>query len=192
MITVPLPLLTMKYLAATFSGLLFLLTAVLAVPATGQIQWLSWEEAQARHAKEPRKLVVDVYTDWCGFCKKMEKATFQHPEISEYINRNFYPVKFNAEVREDITFKDRVFKYVRTISGGYHELASEITFGRLSFPTVVFFDENLNVIQPVPGFKDAGSFEKIMHFFGDDFYRKMPWKKYEMIYEEQISRKSGN
>jgi len=147
-----------------------------------EINWLTWDEAQARNAKEPKKFIVDVYTQWCGWCKKMDKATFEEPEISKYINENYYPVKFDAETKEDITFNNKVFKYVRSGSSGYNELAIEITFGKLTYPTIVFLDENMNVIQPIPGYKDPMSLDKIMKYFAQDYYKTMPWKKYEEMY----------
>jgi thioredoxin-related protein len=61
---------------------------------------------------------------------------------------------------------------------GYHELAYEIMHGKMSYPTVVFIDENLEVIQPIPGFQDAQAFEMIMTFFAGDFYKAVPWKKF--------------
>ena len=143
-----------------------------------QINWLTWEEAQAKNKVEPRKFIVDVYTQWCGWCKKMDKATFQQQNISSYINTNYYAVKFDAETKTDIQFKDKLFKYVRQGSSGYHQLAAEITFGKLSYPTIVFLDEHLNVIQPIPGYKDAHSLDKIMKYFAEDYYKTTPWKKY--------------
>jgi thioredoxin-related protein len=166
---------------------------------TGQINWVTWEEAQARNQKEPRKFIIDVYTQWCGWCKKMDKATFGNTDISSYINKHYYAIKFDAETKTDISFKERVFKYVRSGSTGYHELAAEITFGKLSYPTIVFLDETLNVIQPIPGFKDPTSLDKILRYFAEDFYKTTPWKKYEMMYMLQnppppppVPAKSGN
>lgn len=151
-------------------------------PVSGQVNWLTWEDALAKNQKEPRKFIVDVYTQWCGWCKKMDKATFDQPDISKYINNNYYPVKFDAETKTDINFNNRVFKYVRSGASGYHELASEITFGKLSYPTIVFLDEKLNVIQPIPGYKDPASLDKIMKYFAEDYYKTTPWKKYEEMY----------
>jgi thioredoxin-related protein len=151
-------------------------------PVSGQVNWLSWEDALTKNQKEPRKFIVDVYTQWCGWCKKMDKATFDQPDISKYINNNYYPVKFDAETKTDINFNNRVFKYVRSGTSGYHELAAEITFGKLSYPTVVFLDEKLNVIQPIPGYKDPASLDKIMKYFAEDYYKTTPWKKYEEMY----------
>ena len=148
-------------------------------PVSAQINWLTWEEAQAKNQAEPRKIMVDVYTQWCGWCKKMDKATFEQPSISSYINKHYYAVKFDAETKTDINFKNKPYKYVRQGSTGYHELAAEITFGKLSFPTIVFIDEKLNVLQPIPGYQSPESLDKIMKYFAEGYYKTTPWKKYE-------------
>ena len=55
-----------------------------------EITWLNFEQVAELNKKNPRKVIVEVYTDWCGWCKKMDKTTFQHPEIIKYINQNYY------------------------------------------------------------------------------------------------------
>src|SRR5688572_9227280 len=160
--------------------ILFLfITLGISIPVSAQVKWLSWEDAQAKNKVEPRKFIVDVYTNWCGWCKKMDVATFQKQDISSYINSNYYAVKFDAETKSDIHFKDKTFKFVRQGSSGYHQLAAEITFGKLSYPTIVFLDENLDVIQPIPGYQDPTSLDKIMKYFAENYYKTTPWKKYQ-------------
>ena len=171
-----------------FFGVLFLFAVLWTSESSAQIQWLTWEEAQAKNQKEPRKFIVDVYTQWCGWCKKMDKATFGQAEISSYINSNYYPVKFDAETKEDISFKGKVYKYVRQGTTGYHQLAAEIMFGKLSYPTIVFLDEQLNVIQPIPGYQDPGSLDKIMKYFAENYYKTTPWKKYEQMCQPQSTQ----
>ncbi|MEO7926738.1 MAG: DUF255 domain-containing protein [Saprospiraceae bacterium] len=168
-----------------FSILSFIVVLMSSRPATAQIKWLTWDEAQAKNQHEPKKIVVDVYTQWCGWCKKMDKATFEEPKISAYINKHYYPVKFDAETKEDITFKGKVYKFVHTGPSGYHELAQEILMGRFSYPTLVFLDEQMNVIQPIPGYQDPASLDKIMKYFAEDFYKTTPWKKYDEMYQQQ-------
>ena len=126
--------------------------------------------------------MVDIYTEWCGWCKKMEKATFQKDYIADYLNTNYYTVKFDAEQKDEIEYKGEIYKYIKTAKRGYHELAAVITGGRLSYPTVVFLDEELNVIQPIPGFQDVKTFEMIMSYFADNHYQDTPWKKYTSNY----------
>ena len=166
------------------SALIFMLSAFFAVHSYGQerIQWISWEEAVTLSQESPRKIIVDVYTDWCGWCKKMDKVTFQNPEVAQYVNEHYYAIKFNAEQREAIKLKDEVYEYVKQGPRGYHELAAEITFGRLSFPTIVFLNEKLEIIQPIPGFKNHEDFQMIMHYFSNDYHKTTPWKKFAASY----------
>ncbi len=166
--------------------LIILLPLLSAInPALGQINWLTWEEAQAVNQKKPRKIMVDVYTEWCGWCKKMDVETFAQKEVCDYINEHYYAVKFDAGMKEDIELKGKVYKYVKTTRGGYHELASEIMFGKLSYPTIVFMDEDFNILQPLPGYKDPASLDKIMKYFAEDYYQTTPWKKYEEMYNQE-------
>lgn len=153
--------------------------------ASGQVKWITWEEAQAKAQKEPRKVIVDVYTQWCGWCKKMDATTFDEQGIADYINKNFYAVKFDAEMKSDINLNGRIYKYIHTGSSGYHELAGEITFGKLSYPTIVFLDEKFNVLQPLPGYKDASSLMMIMKYFAENYYKTTPWKKYEEMFPKE-------
>ena len=153
------------------------------VEKEAKINWLSWEEALKLYEKKPRKFLVDVYTDWCGWCKRMDKATFQQAHIADYVNQNYYAVKFNAETKTDITFNGKVFKFVKNGMRGYHELAKEITRGRLSYPTIVFLDEKLDIIQPIPGFKGPDDFEQIITYFGENEHMKTPWEVYKKNYK---------
>jgi thioredoxin-related protein len=160
----------------------FFITTMVAlagiVSAQSTVKWLTWEEAESLSKTEPRKFFVDVYTDWCGWCKKMDKATFENPSVAEYLNTHFYPIKFNAEQRSEIKLNDKTYQYISNGARGYHQLALEITFGKLSYPTIVFLDENMKVIQPVPGFREAGEFQKMMKYFAEDHHKTTPWTKF--------------
>ncbi len=147
-----------------------------------KIKWYTIEEAEALSKNEKRKLFIDVYTTWCGWCKNMEKETFSQPYIAEYINANFYPVKLNAEQRNNIPFKGKNYKFVNNGQRGYNELAAELLKGQMGYPTVVFLDESLNLIQAIPGYHAPAQFEMIMTYFGQDNHKKMPWSKYEKSY----------
>ncbi len=149
----------------------------------GLINWLTWEQAIEKSQKQKKKILIDVYTDWCGWCKRMDAATFQQPHIAKYVNENYYAIKFDAEQKEEITFNGKTYKFVKNGRRGYNELAAEITRGRLSFPTIVFMDENLNVIQPVPGYKDPDQFEQIITYFARNEHLKTPWDKYQKSYQ---------
>jgi thioredoxin-related protein len=157
----------------------FCVFTVTVITAQTAVKWLSWDEAIAMSRQEPRKFFVDVYTDWCGWCKKMDKATFENTSVATYLNSHYYPIKFNAEQRSEIKIHDKVYQYVSGgMRGGYHQWAAEITYGRLSYPTLVFLDENMKVIQPLAGFKEADELQKIMQYFAEDHHKTTPWNKY--------------
>jgi len=147
--------------------------------------WMSFEQAVDRMEGKQKKLFIDVYTDWCGWCKKMDATTFSDPRVAEYLSENFYPVKFNAEQKEDITFNNYTFKFVANGRRGYHELAAALLNGKLSYPSVVFLNEKYEIIQVLPGFRKADEFLKIAKFIGDDHYLDTPWQEYSEAYDAE-------
>jgi thioredoxin-related protein len=119
------------------------------------IEWLKLEEAYARNQQEPRKIFVDVYTDWCGWCKKMDKVTFSDEKVAAYVNENYYAVKLNAE-------SDREFEMAgETMS----ERAVARQLGVRSYPTIVFIHEDFQKFQPVPGYRAAEDFLEVLTKF---------------------------
>lgn len=145
-----------------------------------EVKWISWSEAVALTKTEanPKKVFVDVYTDWCGWCKKMDKDTFQNPEVAAYMAQNFYMVKMDAEAKEPIEYDGRTFKYVAQGRRGYHELAAALLQGKMSYPTVIFLDEDLKMLSPVPGYQKVGPFLEIAKYFGENIYKDKDWKTY--------------
>ena len=144
-----------------------------------KIQWLTIEEAVKKMEKEPRKIVIDVYTDWCGWCKKMDQSTFTDPEVAAYVNKHYYAVKLNAEGKDPIHVNNRTYKYNPEYK--VHELAITFLKGQMSYPTTVYLDEQLRILTPVPGYLDAPTFSKILRYFGDDNYKKMTYQEFEKL-----------
>lgn len=169
----------MKKKKKDFILLLIAALAVFGLQAQ-EVEWMSWEEAieRATTDKRPKKLFIDVYTDWCGWCKKMDKETFQNPEVAAYMKENFYMVKLDAEQKEPIVYQGKTYKYIPSGRRGYHELAAALLNGRMSYPTVVFLDEKLNMLSPVPGYQKPEPFLNIAKYFGDDIYKDKDWKTY--------------
>ena len=172
----------MKTITPSLSkSVLLLFIGLISITATAQeVTWLSWDEAAAlaKSDKNPKKIFVDVYTDWCGWCKKMDKDTFQNASVASYMKENFYMVKMDGEGKDPIEFKGKTYKYVPAGKRGYHELAAALLQGRLSYPTVVFLDEDLNMLSPVPGYQKPKPFLNIAKYFGDDIYKDKDWKTY--------------
>jgi thioredoxin-related protein len=143
------------------------------------INWLTLEQAIEKSKTEKRKIFVDVYTSWCGWCKHMDSTTFVSGAVAKYLNEHYYPVKFNAEQQGDIVFKDKTYHFKKSGTRGHHELAAEWLNNRLTFPTIVFLDENMTLIQPLAGYQDATKMEAIINYFATDSHKKTPWESYE-------------
>lgn len=152
----------MKFFLYTFAAFI-----LISSNAFGQdvqnVNWLTFEEAVELNAKTPKPLFIDVYTDWCGWCKKMDANTFQKSEIASELNKDYYPVKFNAEQKESIEFEGNTFKFVASGRRGYHELAVFLLNKRMSYPTVVFLDLAAKKLQPIPGYKTPEQFKAILN-----------------------------
>lgn len=119
-----------------------------------ELSWISIEEAENLSKDGDKKFLVDVYTDWCGWCKVMDKKTFTDPELIKYLNENFHVVKFNAEQKEPVTFKGQTYVWEPMGRNGVNMLGVELLQSNLSYPTLVYLDEKLNRIAISPGYKD--------------------------------------
>jgi len=161
-------------------ALLLLLSLAAITNAQEKIQWMSIEEAYALTLTEstPKKIFIDVYTDWCGWCKRMDKATFQNPEVAAYMNAHYYNVKFDAEQKESIEMLGNTFEFVPQGNRGYHELAAALLNGKMSYPTVIFMNGKFEMLSPVPGYQEAGPFMDIAKYFGDNIYTEKSWQDY--------------
>ncbi|WNJ19579.1 DUF255 domain-containing protein [Pontibacter sp. G13] len=168
-------------------SLLILLLACQVVnaqePSTPEIEWLSMEEALRRNEENPRKFLIDIYTDWCGWCKKLDQTTFRDPNLVELVNRHFYAVKLDGEFQGDILFQGKNYSFVKTGNRGYHALASMLMQGRNSYPTVAFLDETGKPIGPIPGYRDAKEMQKVITYFAGEFYTFMDLPNFLKSYQ---------
>ena len=151
-----------------------------------EINWISFEEAVARTEVNPKMILIDLYTDWCGWCKKMDRDTYSRKEIVSYVNEKFYAVKFNAEGSQEVNFRGYTFKFVPSGRKGYHELAAALTQNKLSYPTTVFMNEEFQIIQPIPGYLDARSFDVISRYMGDGKYKNIGWEEFQKSYQSKL------
>jgi thioredoxin-related protein len=121
--------------------------------------------------------MMDVYTNWCGPCKMLDKNTFQNKDVADYVNEHYYAVKFNAEGNANLTYKDKTFtnpnfdpsKVNRRNSS--HQFASYLQVR--AYPTIVFFDETANFITPITGYQKPQQLELYLKLFKSDAYKNM-------------------
>lgn len=161
----------MKYI------LLFTILLIGGTMNAQKVKWMSMNEAIAAQKKQPKKIFVDMYTEWCGPCKMLDKNTFGHPEVAAYINKNFYPVKFNAEGNEVIKTTDREFTNPSYDPAKAKRRNSAHQFTRYmgvnAYPTVLFIDEQGKLINRVRGYKKPQDMEFYLKFFGTDLWEKI-------------------
>jgi thioredoxin-related protein len=151
-------------------------------PAKG-VNWVSIEEAATLAKKDGKKILIDMYTDWCGWCKRMDRDTYAKADVIEYINENFHAVKFNAEQKESVTVNGVTYNYNGNVGRrGVHDLALQILNGRLSYPTTSFLNPDLSILTNVAGYQGEDDMMAILSFLGEDHYKTTSWEIYKKEY----------
>ena len=141
------------------------------------INWVSFEEALALQKKNPKKIMMDVYANWCGPCKMLDKNTFQNPDVAKYVNDNYYAVKFNAEGDEKINYKGNTYDNkgykaeMASRRNSVHNLTHALQVS--AYPTIMFFDESGDVIFPLRGYQQPQQLELYLKMFLNDKHKEM-------------------
>ena len=143
---------------------------------TAEIKWLGFEEAVEKNKTEPKKMFIDVYTNWCGWCKRMDATTFKDSAVVNYLNKNFHSVKLNAETKDTIRFQDREFIY--RAENRANDIAVSLLNKRMSYPTSVYLDEAVSILSPVPGYLTVAQLMPVLKFYGDNIYKNKQWQDY--------------
>ncbi len=151
------------------------LVLVTGTVSAQKINWVSLEEAVELQKTNPKKILIDMYTNWCGPCKVLDKRTFQNADVASYVNENYYAVKFNAEGNDKVSFRGKIFSNpnydpAREFKrNSPHELS--LYFRVQAYPTMVFLDENLDVLVPLRGFKTPQELELYLKMFKKDEHK---------------------
>ncbi len=157
----------------------------------GEIKWYTFKEAVALQEKQPKTIFIDMYTDWCGWCKKMDAETFAHPGIAGFINTHFYPVKFNAERKDTVVYKGKTYINKGEGRRPTHDLAIYLLRGKMSYPSIVYIDDQFN-ISPVPGFLTPDKIEPILVYFAERIQRSAPYDDFKAAFEEVFQQKKAH
>lgn len=155
-----------------------------------EIEWMTMNEALEAQEKEPKKIFMDAYTTWCGPCKLLDRNTFSNKDVAVYINDNYYAVKFNAEGTEEVFYMDFTYKNPghdpdRKGRNTQHQFASAL--GISGYPSLVFFDEEGELLGPVTGYRTPRQLEIYLRFFAEDRHKQVSnneeWEEYEKKFE---------
>lgn len=164
----------MKLYISIIIGLIYFTSS-----AQNTIQWMSIEEAQAQAIKDgdkAKKVFIDAYTDWCGWCKRMDKSTFLDSNVVQFINEYYYPVKFDAETQDTITFRGQQYANSKPSQGeskgkgSAHWLAVALLDGQLSYPSYIVLDEKMNRIGVYKGYMDGFKLMSVLSFYTSEMY----------------------
>ncbi|MHC1775657.1 MAG: thioredoxin family protein [Lentimicrobium sp.] len=143
------------------------------------IKWMTFEEAVKLNSKKPKMIFVDIYTDWCGWCKKMDSETFSNPEVVAYMNKKYYAVKLNAEQKGPINFKEQVFVNASPEKPkSTHGLALALLKNEKLYPSYVILDKSSDWTYKLKGYKTPDELIPILSYYTDENYLKMSWSEF--------------
>ncbi len=144
-----------------------------------KIKWYSIEEAVEANKKKKKKFFIDLYTDWCGWCKKMDANTFTDPVIIQYMNENYYPVKFDAESAEPVTVNGQEFVNPNPNKRrSSHQFAVALLNGKMSYPSFAFLDQEVKLITVLPGYNPPEKLEPVLHFIAEEAYKEETFQEF--------------
>ncbi|MCW3162421.1 thioredoxin family protein [Chryseobacterium oryctis] len=162
------------------------------VVSFAQVKWMTIDEALKAQKENPKKILIDFYADWCGPCKTMDKNTYGNPVIAEILNENYYPVKFNAEEKNDMEIFGRKFSNPNTAQrkgrNSLHEFTQYMNVAAV--PSTVFLDENGGPITILQGELSAKELEPYLGLISNELYKKIrtreQWEDYQKKFKSKI------
>ncbi|MDO9373507.1 MAG: DUF255 domain-containing protein [Bacteroidota bacterium] len=153
-----------------FGGILILVGMMSFIPPKKEkINWMTLEEMQAAYQQQPRPILIDMYTSWCGWCKVMDKETYDNSKVAAYINEKYYAVKFNAESKDSVSWNGKKYGYNATNRA--NDLAVHLMYGQMSYPTTIFLSALTAQPAPLAGYLKPKELESPLKFFGDGAYK---------------------
>ena len=148
-----------------------------------KVQWLTVAELQVMYSKNPKPVLVDLYTSWCGWCKVMDKETYSNENVANYINENYYAVKLDAEQKETLEWNGKKYNYDKR--NKVNQLAVYLTGGQLSFPTTIFITDLNKAPAPLAGYLKVREIEAPLKYYGGGAYKT---QNFEMFYKTFSSK----
>ena len=132
----------------------------------GRLRWNDLDRALAEAKKANKPVLVDVVTDWCGWCRRMDKTTYGDPGVRDYVARSFVPARINAE-------DDAKRASYQGESTTYREFADGFRINR--YPTTLFLAPDGRLITQVPGYVKPETFLTVLRYVAEGAYRTQTW-----------------
>lgn len=150
-------------------SLLLVLSALVSFGQKKAIKWYTFEEVELLMKTQPKRVLVDIYTNWCTWCKKMDKDIYSHPEVIDYINTHYYPVKFNAEHAKPVTFNGVTYGVIQRKGRSFNEMTTYLTNGQISYPTTVILEKGLEQPYGYVGYLELYQMESLLVYYAEHY-----------------------
>jgi thioredoxin-related protein len=178
-----------KKIFSIYILLLFFISGVFAQlappkPDDGSlVKWMSFKEAFEKNSKVPKPFLIDIYTDWCGWCKHMMKTTYAVPELANYINTNFYAVKFDAETHDTIEYLGEKFINESSAKKSTHQLTYKLLGKSISYPSTIFMNNNFQYSLLSAGYMEVNKIEPLLVYTLENVFRTTQYENFKENYE---------
>ena len=166
----------LKKLMAFFLLTLIVISPVLVLSEsskTPEVSWVSYDKGLETAKKQKKHILVDFYTSWCGWCKRMDKDTYTNSEVKKLLTDNYVAVKLNAESNKSLSINGK--------NVTERQVAQD--FRVSGFPTTCFLKPDGERIACLPGYAGPEQFTNILSYIKDKAYEK------EMRLEDYIKEK---
>jgi len=170
-----------KVTGILISILIILFGASFIESGKDKVRWLSVAEMHSAYRANPKPIIVDVFTSWCGWCKVMDKETYRNDNVANYINQHYYAVKLNAESKELFEWNGKNYKY--NPNSKLNELAETLLYGEPAFPTAVLLPTLAAKPAPLPGFLKPKEIEAPLKFFAEGAYKSQSFSEFNQTFK---------
>lgn len=160
----------MRYrIRAALTAMLVLTMTLVSFASAFATEWRTWDDGIKKARASKRPVLVDVYTDWCGWCKRMDADVYARKDVSEYLASHFVSVRLNAESFDTVHWADRPMT-AKALAGSF-----KVT----GYPTTIFLNAKAEHLANVPGYVAADRMLLLLHYIGDGFAeRNVKWEDF--------------
>jgi thioredoxin-related protein len=139
--------------------------------------WMMMNELKDKMKSDSKPILIDLYTNWCYWCKVMDKKTYTNSKVVSYINDHFYPVKLDAETKESIQWNNKAYNFNDNYK--VNDFTMYVTAGQPGFPTTVIFTDEQSEPVSIQGYLAPKEIEPILKYFGEGAYKKQSYTEFK-------------